>query len=62
MEEIEDLTIMRTDLGNRVRDAMDKAVSYSQDFLEYGHLWTDDRKVSTGTVPLIPVIFILEKV
>ena len=45
MEDMEELNVMRSDLISRVQEAMDKAISYSQEFLEYAHLWTDDRQV-----------------
>ncbi|XP_039265498.2 dynein beta chain, ciliary-like [Styela clava] len=44
MEDMEELNAMRGDLINRVRDAMDKAITYSHEFLEYSNLWTDDRQ------------------
>lgn len=41
---MEELTAMRNDLMGRLRDAMDKAINFSQEFLEYSNLWTDDRQ------------------
>lgn len=46
MEDMEELNGMRNDLINRVHEAMDKAIAYSEEFLEYSNLWTDDRQVS----------------
>ncbi|CAK8695850.1 unnamed protein product [Clavelina lepadiformis] len=44
MEDMGELAAMRNDLLNRVGDVMDKALAYSQEFLEYAHLWSDDRQ------------------
>jgi len=47
MDEMSELTGMRGNLINRVRDVSEKGVAYSQGFLEYANLWTDDRQVVT---------------
>uniref|UniRef100_H2ZKA8 AAA+ ATPase domain-containing protein n=1 Tax=Ciona savignyi TaxID=51511 RepID=H2ZKA8_CIOSA len=44
MDDMAELAAMRGDLVSRVHEVIDKAIAYSQGFLEYGALWTDDRQ------------------
>lgn len=45
MDEMTELAHLKNDLIGKVRETTDKAVTYTQNFVEYRHLWTDDRKV-----------------
>jgi len=45
MEDMSELAQIKSDLINKVRDIMDKAITYTQNFMEYRHLWSDDRQV-----------------
>ena len=40
-----ELAQLKNDLITKVREIMDKAIAYTQNFMEYRHLWSDDRQV-----------------
>ena len=41
----ESLSALQEDIINRVKDVCDKGLTYTEDFLVYSHLWSDDRQV-----------------
>ena len=41
----ESLSALQEDIINRVKDVSDKGLTYTEDFLVYSHLWSDDRQV-----------------
>ena len=45
MDDMTELAHLKSDLIGKVRETTDKAIAYTQNFMEYRHLWTDDRKV-----------------
>lgn len=41
------LSALQEDIINRVKDVSEKGLTYTEDFLIYSHLWSDDRQVKT---------------